>query len=119
MLEAAHIRPYAQGGQHRVENGLLLRSDLHTLFDRGEERDPRCKSRVRAPCGRSGRRPDREYVTVTPDLHVEVSRRIRDDFHNGRDYYALHRHPIREPADPAQRPDATSLQWHNEEAFLG
>lgn len=32
-LEAAHIRPYGQGGTYDVRNGLLLRADLHTLFD--------------------------------------------------------------------------------------
>ena len=31
VLQAAHIHPYADGGPHRVPNGLLLRSDLHTL----------------------------------------------------------------------------------------
>ena len=31
VLQAAHIHPYAVGGPHRVDNGLLLRSDLHTL----------------------------------------------------------------------------------------
>ncbi len=35
VLEAAHIKPYADGGAHAVTNGLLRRSDLHTLFDRG------------------------------------------------------------------------------------
>lgn len=35
VLQAAHIRPVAVGGQHQVDNGLLLRSDVHTLFDRG------------------------------------------------------------------------------------
>ena len=35
MLEAAHISPYAEGGKHTLSNGLLLRSDLHTLFDLG------------------------------------------------------------------------------------
>jgi putative restriction endonuclease len=33
VLEAAHIRPYATGGKHALSNGLLLRSDLHRLFD--------------------------------------------------------------------------------------
>jgi putative restriction endonuclease len=94
VLEAAHIRPYARGGEHRVDNGLLLRSDLHTLFDRG-------------------------YLTVTPALRLEVSRRIRDDFENGRHYYALHGEPVREPADPGQRPAPELLRWHNEEAYLG
>jgi putative restriction endonuclease len=32
-LEAAHIRPYRGFLDNHVENGLLLRADLHTLFD--------------------------------------------------------------------------------------
>lgn len=59
VLEAAHIKPYACDGPHRVQNGLLLRSDLHKLFDLG-------------------------YVTVTPDLHVEVSSKLRQEWSNGR-----------------------------------
>lgn len=35
LLEAAHIRPHARGGSSTVDNGLLLRADLHTLFDLG------------------------------------------------------------------------------------
>lgn len=35
VLQAAHIRPVTEGGRHRVDNGLLLRSDVHTLFDKG------------------------------------------------------------------------------------
>jgi putative restriction endonuclease len=35
VLEAAHIVPYAGSETHHVQNGLLLRGDLHTLFDRG------------------------------------------------------------------------------------
>lgn len=33
VLEAAHIVPYRGEHTHRVDNGLLLRADLHTLFD--------------------------------------------------------------------------------------
>jgi hypothetical protein len=32
-LEAAHIHPYAKNGASHISNGLLLRADLHTLFD--------------------------------------------------------------------------------------
>lgn len=32
-LQAAHIRPFGGASTHRVTNGLLLRSDLHGLFD--------------------------------------------------------------------------------------
>jgi len=34
-LEAAHILPYSEGGTNRPSNGLLLRADIHTLFDLG------------------------------------------------------------------------------------
>lgn len=33
LLEAAHITPHADHTDYRVSNGLLLRSDIHTLFD--------------------------------------------------------------------------------------
>lgn len=93
-LEAAHIRPYAEGGFHEAPNGLLLRRDIHSLFDAG-------------------------YVTVTPDHHFEVSDRIRDEFENGRDYYDLHGESIYVPKNSAQKPDAAALSWHNENCFLG
>lgn len=35
-LEAAHIRPYGGEETNHVQNGLLLRSDFHTLFDLGK-----------------------------------------------------------------------------------
>ncbi|MEX2148247.1 MAG: HNH endonuclease [Candidatus Rokuibacteriota bacterium] len=92
VLDAAHIRPYASGGIHAVSNGLLLRSDLHTLFDRG-------------------------YLTITPEHHVEVSRRIREEFENGRDYYALHGSPLRVPGAAEHQPDPSGLLWHNVNVF--
>jgi len=93
-LEAAHIRPYGDGGEHEARNGLLLRRDIHSLFDTG-------------------------YVTVTPDLHFEVSRRIREEYENGRHYYALHGQEIHAPDKIAQRPDREALTWHNEHRFKG
>lgn len=33
VIEAAHIKPYRKKNDHLPENGLLLRSDVHTLFD--------------------------------------------------------------------------------------
>ncbi|WP_406467968.1 HNH endonuclease [Streptomyces sp. NBC_01594] len=35
VLEAAHLRPFASTERHRVEEGLMLRSDIHRLFDSG------------------------------------------------------------------------------------
>lgn len=91
-LEAAHIRPFAEGGEHRVDNGLLLRRDLHALFDRG-------------------------YLTVTPDLEVRVSRRLRSDFDNGEEYMALNGRPLRRPLEPTDEPNPEFLEWHNRMKF--
>ena len=33
VLEAAHIVPVQNGGQEVLSNGILLRADLHRLFD--------------------------------------------------------------------------------------
>ena len=33
VIEAAHIKPYRGIEDHHVQNGLLLRADIHTLFD--------------------------------------------------------------------------------------
>lgn len=94
VLDAAHIRPYAASGPHELRNGLLLRKDLHALFDAG-------------------------YVTVTPSLEVRVSRRIREEFENGRDYYALDRRSVRLPAPPAPPPSPEHLEWHGDTIFRG
>lgn len=34
MLEAAHVEPF-NGNNDTLDNSLLLRADLHKLFDRG------------------------------------------------------------------------------------
>src|SRR5690625_3612718 len=87
ILEAAHIHPYSAGGEHALNNGLLLRSDLHTLFDRG-------------------------YLTVTTDSHVEVSSRIREEFNNGHQFYALHGKKLRSPNKQCFAPSVDNLRWH-------
>lgn len=94
VLEAAHIKPYSETGPHLVSNGLLLRSDLHTLFDDG-------------------------YVTVTEDLRVEVSKRIKEEFENGREYYQHRGNPlVTFPGRPDERPSTEFLRWHNEHVYL-
>lgn len=93
VLEAAHIRPYALDGPHEVSNGLLLRSDLHRLFDLG-------------------------YVTVTPNLVVKVSERLRGEFENGQTYYPMHDARLMVlPDEHSLRPNVDFLQWHNEAVF--
>jgi putative restriction endonuclease len=58
-------------------------------------------------------------VTITPEHRFEVSRRIREEFDNGRHYYELHGSEITLPTSANQRPDVDALRWHNETRFLG
>lgn len=94
VLEAAHIKPVAAGGRHQVSNGLLFRSDIHTLFDRG-------------------------YVTVTPDLRFRVSPRLRRDWSNGRVYYALEGSKVQVPSEQQMQPSREALMWHSDAVFQG
>jgi putative restriction endonuclease len=94
VLDAAHVKPYAAGGDHDVRNGLALRTDLHKLFDRG-------------------------YVTVDDEMRFVVGRRLKADFDNGRSYYELHGRTINLPSETALRPAIQALAWHRESVFLG
>ena len=95
VLEAAHIKPYSLEGPHEVSNGLLLRKDFHTLFDRG-------------------------YITINKALIVEVSHRIKDDFGNGKEYYVHHgQNLLVLPERADQLPSPHYLEWHNENVYLG
>lgn len=87
VLQAAHIRPVTREGPHRVDDGLLLRSDIHTLFDQG-------------------------YVTVTPAHRVLVSRRLKADFDNGEPYYPLSGQRIWLPDRVEDHPSREFLEWH-------
>jgi putative restriction endonuclease len=95
VLQAAHIKPYSDSGPHRVDNGVLLRADLHILLERG-------------------------YMTLTNALQVEVSHRIKEDFENGEEYYALRGNNLEVvPASAIDRPSPEFIRWHNENRYLG
>lgn len=94
VLEAAHIKPYSKDGPHEVKNGILLRSDMHKLFDTG-------------------------YMTITPQLSIEVSRRIKEEFENGEYYFTFHGKQVHMPRRLEDCPSSEFLSWHNEEVFRG
>ena len=81
VLEASHIYPYQGPGTNHVTNGLLLRADIHTLFD----------------CG---------LITIDPDsLMVVTKEQLR-----GSNYWAYNNRPLRVPQNPAHRPSVTALR---------
>jgi putative restriction endonuclease len=95
VLETAHIKPYSENGPHKVCNGIFMRYGLHALFDGG-------------------------YMTLSNEFHVEVSRRIREEFSNGREYSAPHGEKLLTlPEKEAHRPSLEHLEWYQSNCYLG
>lgn len=82
-LEGAHIDRYQSEDSNHIQNGLLLRRDLHTLFDR-------------------------YLIAIDPEtMSVHVARRAR-----GPDYDPLHGVILKVPDEPTHRPDQAALHRH-------
>lgn len=79
-LDAAHIRPYGEGGAHTKSNGIILRKDIHSVFDAG-------------------------YATIDESYRFVVSDKVRDVFNNGNEYRRLHGAQMRVPDAAHDRPD--------------
>ncbi|MGF1669116.1 MAG: hypothetical protein ACFCU6_01605, partial [Balneolaceae bacterium] len=80
------------GGMRRFLEGNW---DMHILFDKG-------------------------YMTVSDNHHLEVSRRIRDEYENGNEYYAYHGiEPSNLPENMLDRPSPGFLTWHQEQIYKG
>ncbi|MGI5950367.1 MAG: HNH endonuclease [Brooklawnia sp.] len=91
-LEAAHIRPVTKGGEHRLDNGLLLRSDVHTLFDQG-------------------------FLGINERFELQVSPLLRENWGNGKEFYEMAGSIIRLPAAKRNRPSRDSIEWHMDTTF--
>lgn len=89
VLEAAHIYPYRGPETNRVANGLLLRSDLHTLFD----------------CGLIAVDPETMLVVVAADLRNS-------------EYGMFAGRRLRTPECPAQCPSRDALHLHRQAAGI-
>ena len=90
---SAHIKPVADGGEwFWINNGLLLRSDVHTLYDGG-------------------------YLAVDTSHRLQVSPRLHDDFGNGQQYYAKGGQLIELPERRLDRPHRDFLEWHLDTVF--
>jgi len=85
VLEAAHICPYRGPDTNRLQNGILLRADIHTLFDM-------------------------HLLTVDKNYRVQVSRSLVKT-----DYYRFARKRITMPKDSRQWPSQKALEGHRKE----
>jgi putative restriction endonuclease len=83
ILEAAHIYPYRGEQTNHVTNGILLRADLHTLFD----------------CGLIGIDPETFQVLLAPKLRNS-------------EYGQWHSAALRQPDNLVMRPSKEALKAH-------
>lgn len=84
VLDAAHISPYKGDHTDKTSNGLLLRTDIHTLFDL-------------------------HLFTVLPDFTIQIAADAQSE-----PYSAYDGRRIAMPATRSQRPDSDLLRQHNE-----
>ena len=89
VLEAAHIVPYQGPETNHVSNGLLLRTDLHTLFDL-------------------------QFLAIEPSAAIVV---IATELRST-EYGALHGKKLRLPSGPKDRPNKDALALHYEKSGL-
>ncbi|RNL86923.1 HNH endonuclease [Halostreptopolyspora alba] len=91
-LQAAHIRPLPAGGEHRTDNGILLRSDIHTMFDRG-------------------------YLGLDTEHRLLVSPRLRRDFDDTDWFYDRDGCRLSVPERRPDRPHREFVEWHRDNVF--
>jgi hypothetical protein len=84
-LQAAHIRPHLGAAQDCVQNGLLLRADLHILFDN-------------------------HLIGIDSNLRIVVSPRL-----SGTIYEAFSGARLRLPSERSMHPNLAALRWHYEQ----
>ncbi len=85
VLEAAHIKPHLGPHTNSVTNGLLLRADIHTLFDRSLL----------------------SFDSASSPPKVVVAPSVREPA-----YRLLHGKPLRPPIDPSFAPNTAALLGH-------
>lgn len=83
VLDAAHIVPYQGGETNHPQNGLLLRTDIHALFDLGL------------------------LAVDTGDMTIVVAPVLRET-----EYAQLAGKKVRTPGDPAYSPSIRALDAH-------
>ena len=93
-LEALPVRPPAEGGLLRVDNGLLLRADLRRLFDLG-------------------------YLSLDVDRRILVSDELESMVDEPAEYRSLAAATIRLPTRPEYQPRRESIDWHRSQVFRG
>ena len=87
VLQAAHIMPYSGKETNKVDNGLLMRSDLHDLFDQF-------------------------LITINPtDKKITVNSKLQNT-----EYFVFNGQTVLMPSQKIKSASVKALKWHFDEA---
>ena len=87
VLQAAHIVPYQGNETNKLDNGLLLRSDIHDLFDK-------------------------HFISIEPnDLYIFVNSTLKNS-----EYFQYHGKKMLLPTSQIKRPSIKALEIHFKKA---
>lgn len=89
VLEAAHISPFRGDHTNHVTNGLLLRADIHTLFD----------------CRKISINPETMKIWVSPEIQNS-------------EYQSFHGKELSPPIAAGYRPSEQALKAHYNECII-
>lgn len=84
VLEACHIEPYINEKSNHIQNGILLRSDFHKLFDDG-------------------------FITITDDYRVTISPLIKSEY-----YQSFNGIKLLVPDNSSYYPSLKALEIHRQ-----
>ncbi|MEZ5880060.1 MAG: HNH endonuclease [Nitratireductor sp.] len=87
ILEAAHIVPHSVGKDNDLNNGICLRSDIHSLFD----------------CG---------LLSISENYTILIAHSVTDEYYTG-----LADLPLSMPVSAYNKPNPTSIAWHRQNVF--
>lgn len=87
VLETTHIEPYINEASNHIQNGMLLRVDIHRLMDEG-------------------------LLTLNDDMTLLVSSKL-----NNSSYVEFAGRTIRFPSNPAERPSKHAVTLHRDQRF--
>ncbi len=92
ILDGAHIKPFAEFYDDRIDNGVSLCKNHHWAFDRG-------------------------WFTINDNYAILVSKDLREESLNAKPMSEFHGNSIFLPDQEQYRPRVEAIRWHRENVF--
>lgn len=92
IVDGAHIKPFSEFRDDRIDNGMSLCKNHHWAFDRG-------------------------WFSVNDDYTILIASDLREESPNAKPMQVFHGEPILLPMQSSYFPRIEALRWHRENKF--